>query len=301
MKNLSLCYNISIIKLWGIFMKYSEVTTLFNLHNIDYKALTKKIRNSKKNYTINLTRLEPFLELIQSEAKILNKTDFPVNLIFNISADSYPTVTINVEHINDGANNYNILPHISNKSRNLSFDMSLKDFNRHDLTAEEMFERLCNSYSGVNNEGASCSWLTAHMLQMIEKVDQLLNYDNNIYSLIKKNRIYIDKNNLTHESFDINISTKAFSIKTKLKHTIIYPQSVFYINIDLISEKGVNDIQITMEIYNQTIKLTYEEFINAEIIDIEKMIVAVLKLKNVHVDNIDNFKQYLLLQDMISI
>lgn len=76
---------------------------------------------------------------------------------------------------------------------------------------------------------------------------------------------------------------------------------MFYINIDLISEKGVNDIQITMEIYNQTIKLTYEEFINAEIIDIEKMIVAVLKLKNVHVDNIDNFKQYLLLQDMISI
>jgi hypothetical protein len=282
-------------------MKYAEITSLFNLHNIDYKALTQKIRNSKKSYTINLTRLEPFLKIIQSEANIVNKTDIPVNFIFNISADTYPTVTIKIEHINDGDKHSNILPHISNRSNNLYFDMSLNDFNRHDLSAEEMFERLCYNYSGVKGEGVSCSWLTAHMLQMIKKVDRLLNYDNSIYNLIKKNGIYLEKNNLTHECFDINISKKEFSIESKAKNTVVIQQSVFSINIDLFSEKKLNDIKITLQMQNQTVKLTYKEFVNSEIVDIENMIVAVLKLKNVHVNDMDNLKEHLLLQDMIEI
>lgn len=296
-----LCYNIGIIKLWSRLMKYAEITSLFNLHNIDYKALTKKIRNSKKSYTINLTRIEPFLKIIQSEANIMNKIDIPVHFIFNISADTYPTVTIKIEHINNGDKHSNILPHISNKSNNLYFDMSLNDFNRHDLSAEEMFERLCHNYSGVKDEGVSCSWLTAHMLQMIKKVDKLLNYDNSIYNLIKKNRIYVEKNNLVHECFDIKISTKEFIIESKAKHTVINPQSVFSINIDLFSEKKLDDIKITLQMQNQTVKLTYKEFVNSEIVDIENMIVAVLKLKNIHVNDMDNLKEHLLVQDMIEI
>lgn len=282
-------------------MKYAEVTTLFNLHTIDYKALTKKIWNSKKSYTINLTRLEPFLKLIQSESKIVNKVDIPVNFVFNISADTYPTVTIKIEHINNDTKNINILSHISNKSDTLYFDMSLNDFNRHDLTPEEMFERLCYNYSGLKDEGVSCSWLTAHMLQMIKKVDTLLKYDKNVYNLVKKNGIYVEKHKLSHECFDINISAKEFTIESKAKHLVVNPQSVFSIHIDLFSGRTLSDMRITLQMYNQSIKLTYDEFVRAELTDIEKMITTFFKIKNVHVSDMDNLKSELVLHDMMVI
>lgn len=279
-------------------MRYIEATTLFNLHAINYKALITKIRNSKKNITINMDRLMPFLKLFQDEAMIVNKVDFPVSFEFKVSAETYPVVTLKVL-VND--QNFNLLPHICNKSHDLEFNMGLNDFNKYDLTPEDMLTKACVAYSSMLQEDISCSWMTSFMLEMIRKVDSLLNYDKKLYQTVLNKGIYPEKNKFSYDCFDLEISKKYFSIASKAKNRKIIFQNLFAINIDLMGEKNLSDILIKIDIYNQTIKLTYEEFCNVEISDIEQMVVLLLKLKSVNVANIDDFKRELILHDMVNI
>lgn len=279
-------------------MRYIETTTLFNLHAINYKALISKIRNSKKNITINMDRLMPFLKLLQDEAMIVNKVDCPLSFEFKVSAETYPVVTLKFL-VTDRS--FNILPHICNKAHDLEFSMGLNDFNKYDLTSEEMLTKACVAYSSRLQEDISCSWITSCMLGMIRKVDQLLNYDKKMYQMVLNKGIYPEKNKLSYDCFDLEISKKDFSIASKAKNRKIVFQHLFAINIDLMGEKNLSDILVRIDIHNQTIKLTYDEFLNAEISDIENMIVMVLKLKSVNVANMDELKRELILHDMVNI
>jgi hypothetical protein len=279
-------------------MRYIETTTLFNLHAINYKALITKIRNSKKNIMINMERLMPFLKLLQAEAMIVNKVDCPLSFEFKVSAETYPVVTLKFLVADKS---FNILPHICNKAHDLEFSMGLNDFNKYDLTSQDMLTKACVAYSSRLQEDISCSWITSCMLEMIRKVDQLLNYDKKLYQMVLNKGIYPEKNKLSYDCFDLEISKKDFSIASKAKNRKIVFQNLFAINIDLMGEKNLSDILVRIDIHNQTIKLTYDEFLNAEISDIENMIVMVLKLKSVNVANMDELKRELILHDMVNI
>ena len=279
-------------------MRYIETTTLFNLHAINYKALITKIRNSKKNITINMDRLMPFLKLLQDEAMIVNKVDCSLSFEFKVSAETYPVVTLKFL-VTDKS--FNILPHICNKAHDLEFSMGLNEFNQYDLTPEDMLTKACVAYSSRLQEDVSCSWMTSCMLEMIRKVDQLLNYDKKMYQVVLNKGFYPEKNKIAYDCFDIELSKKDFSIASKAKNRKIVFQHLFAINIDLMGEKNLSDILVKIDIHNQSIKLTYEEFLNAEVSDIEKMIVMVLKLKSVNVTNMDDFKRELILHDMVNI
>lgn len=282
-------------------MRYAESTTLFNLHNIDYKALSNKIRNSKKNITINLTRLEPFLKLIQDEYRIVNKTDIPVLFEFTISGGHYPTVMMKFEHVDDHIQNVNMLPHVSNNGRDLSFDMSLLDFNKYNLTPEDMFLRLCHRYAGKISDDICCSLYSHHLLKILKKMDLLLNCKDTIYSAVYEKGIYVETNKIFCDCFDIRISTKEMNIESKAKHKSGYFQSFFSINVDTGTGIILDDIKIKFEIYNQVIKLTYEEFMMADVKDIEMAIISLVRLKKVNINDMDNLKAELILQEMISI
>lgn len=282
-------------------MRYAEEISLFNLHKIDYDELTKKIRNSKKNITINLTRLEPFLKLIRSESKIVNKTDIPVIFEFTVSAGRYPTVMIKVEPANRDVKNVNILPHISNNARSLNFDMSLNDFNKHDLKAEDMFLRLCTTYAGKQSGDISCNWYSHCLLKMLKKMDNLLNCNDNIYQSVYKKGIYTETNKIACDYFDVNISTKEFKIESKAKKKSGFRESLFSITADTGTGIAIDDIKVKFEMYSQTIKLSYREFMNADIKDIEMAIISLVKLKNVNINDIDNLKAELSIHEMMSI
>lgn len=282
-------------------MRYAETTTLFNLHNIDYKALSNKIRNSKKNITINLTRLEPFLKLIQDEYKIVNKMDIPVFFEFTISGGLHPTVMMKFDHIDDHINNVNMLPHVSNNGRGLSFDMSLLDFNKYDLTPEGMFLRLCHRYAGKESHDISCSLYSHHLLKILKKMDVLLNCKENIYKAVYEKGIYVETNKILCDYFDVKISTKEIKIESKARYKSGYFESLFSINVETGTCIVLDDIQIKFKIYNQTITLTYEEFMMADVKDIEQAIISLVRLKNVNINDIDNLKAELSLYEMMNI
>jgi hypothetical protein len=282
-------------------MRYTESTTLFNLDKIDYKALTNKIRNSKKNITINLTRIEPFLKLIQAEYQIVNKMDIPVFFEFTISGGHHPTVMMRFEHIDNKIKNVNMLAHVSNNSRELSFDMSLLDFNKHNLTPEDMFLRLCHRYAGKESHDIVCSLYSKHLLKILKKMDILLNCNENIYRTVYEKGIYVETNKIICDYFDVRISTKEIKIESKAKHKSGYFESLFSINVDTGACIVLDDIKIKFEIYNQTIKLTYEEFMMADVKDIELAIISLVRLKNVTINDMDNLKAELSLHEMIHI
>lgn len=279
-------------------MRYTEITSLFNLDKIDYTALKAKIKNSKKNITINLAVLEPFLKLLKAESMIVNKVDVPVNFVFNISAGHFPHVTIHLEQMGVP---FNILPHISHNSRDLSIDISLEDFNKYYRTPEDILLKACVSYAGRIPDDASCSWCTAHIFQMLRKVDKLLNCNNELYKAVYQHGIYPEENTLYCEYFNVLMSKKEFTVESKAKHNTGYNQSIFSINVEARLERTLDDIKVKFEMYNQVIQLTYDEFMNADIVDMEKAIVSILKLKNVNINDIDNLKSELVLHDMLKI
>lgn len=280
-------------------MKYSEETTLFNLHNIDYEALTSKISKSKKNITINLTRLEPFLKLIQSEYRIVNKSDIAVVFELTVSGGSYPTVMIKIDYADQSSKKVNMLPHISNNVRALNFDMNLNDFNRSNLTAETMFLRLCNAYAGKATDEIICHKQSHHLLIILKKMDTLLNYNGDIYNTIFKNGIYIDTTTVSFDYFNVNISTKELELKSKAKRKEGYLESL--LSVVVTTGNYINDIKIKFDIYGQVIKLSYSEFRTADIKDIERAIISVIKLKNININDMNNLKAELALHEMLSI
>lgn len=285
----------------GFFMRYVERTTLFNLDKIDYDALKKKIRNSKKNITINLSNIEPFFKIIQSEYKIVNKVDTPLFFEFTISAGHYPSVLMRIEQVDDDVNNINMLPHISNEACHLSFDMSLNDFNKYDLTPKDMFDRLCHRYAGKNSDDVLCSLYSKHLLNIFSKMDTLLNYNDTLYKKVYDNGLYIENSKIFYDCFNISISTKEFRIESNARHKSGYYEALFSITVETGTCIVLDDIKIRFEMYHQTIKLTYQEFMMADVKDIERAIISVVKLKNVNINDMDNLKAELALDEMMNI
>lgn len=282
-------------------MRYSEETSLFNLHNIDYDALTSKISKSKKNITINLTRLEPFLKLIQSEYRIVNKSDIAVVFELTVSGGSYPTVMIKIDYADQSFKKVNMLPHISSNARSLNFDMSLHDFNKYDLTAEAMFLRLCNTYAGKVSNEIICDWYSYHLLTVLKKIDTLLNYNGSIYKEICEKGIYVETTTISFDYVNVKISTKEFIIESKAQQKIVYLESLFSVVVSVGTGINFDDIKIKFDMYGQTIKLSYHEFMNASVKDIERAIISVIKLKNININDMDNLKAELALHEMLSI
>lgn len=277
-------------------MKYIEETTLFNLHAINYDALVNKIRNSKKNITINLSRLMPFLKLIQEESMIINKVDFPIRFTFNVTAGRYPDVIISFEQ------DSNLLPHICNKPQNITTIMSLTAFCYHALTPEEMLLSLCNNLSKMkSSEDVSCNKYTAHLLLALEKIDTLLCCDRNLLESVYKHRIYPEASEIICENFNVKVSNKELNVSSKAKRKTGYKTSVFSIDIPITSGRDLLEMRIKFDMYGQELKLTYAEFMSADNKDIEMAIVSILKLKNVNINDIDNLKGELLLHEMMHI
>lgn len=277
-------------------MKYSENVTLFTLHDFNYKALVNKIRNSKKNIVINLQKVKTLFCLIQDETMFMHKQDFAIELRIEISGGRQPTIEIELKQ------DKNIWPHISNKSKSIRLIVSLQDFNCESESA--LFEHAINSYENrlSRNIEQQCNLVAIHFLKVIKKFQDMFGCNNDLYEKTFSHGIYPEENKIECEDFDIKIKNNSLEIHSKFKIKVLgCEKGLFFIKTNQVITDKEDDIMIYFEFYNQSIKLTYTQFMQADIKNIEKTIVGLLRLIDVDVNNLIELRNELKLKEIMSI
>jgi hypothetical protein len=277
-------------------MRYIENTTLFNLHNINYDALVNKIQSSKKNIRINLDRLIPFLKIVQDESMIVNKVDFPIQFTFNVSASHEREVTITFSQKTI------LLPHIINSKADVFLYMTQSAFNDPLLVPEIMFEKMFNNSAKNRSSTEIYSDIyTMEILKILKKIDKLLICNGELVAAVYKQKIYPDIKEIIGDIFNTVISKRELNVSSKVKMKKGYRNSIFSISLTTTSYDNFDNMIISISIYSQELKLTHSEFMEASNTDIENALVAILKLKNINIKDIENLKNELILQEMINI
>jgi len=279
-------------------MKYIEKTSLFHLHNINYSALEEKINKSKKDITLNFDKLQSLLKLIQEESMIVNKFEFPITLVINVSAGMIPYITITLEQKEKPII---IFPHLMSAYKDLTFNLSLNDFNQPSMTPTIMIGNLVLSSMSLGKDTVSCGSCSRYLIDVLKKFDDFLNFDGNIYQLVYNHGLYTNETKMSYENFNIIFSTSRVKIESKSKYKGGYFESYLTIDADILAGVSVNDIKIKLDIYKQKIALSYKEFMEASLDDLTTALVSIVRLKNVNINNMDSLKFELALQDMINI
>lgn len=279
-------------------MKYIEETSLYNLHDLNYDSLKDKISKSKKDIEINFFKLDSFLKLIQDESMIINKSNFPITLVITVSAGKVPYITINLEQ---KENPIIIFPHLMSNYQELSFNILLLDFNSLKFSPDMMILKFMENQKSFGKDVIFCNPNSHYIIAMLKKIDEFLNFDDNIYKLVYNTGLYNDEKKISYESFNVLFSTYRIKIESKAKYKGGYFESFLSIDGDIGAGNSVNDVKIKIDIYKQKIILSYKEFMEVSMIDLINALVSVVKLKNINVNDMESLKFELALQDMINI
>jgi len=278
-------------------MLYIETTTLFDLNTINTQNLKSKIEKSKKNFTLDIVKIEDFLKIIQMEAKIVNKLDFDVIFSLNVSNANRPVLTITIEP------QKKLLPHLSYTRKKLILEVELEDFNK--LPIDTLINKSFSKYASKKfpeGQPIVCNKESTYLLKVLSKIDSMFNTGNEFYTAIYNKGLYIETIKLKCNTFDITYTTSSLileSIAKKHTNTNI-KRSLVAISVEFETWKSMEDTIIKIEVYNQVINLTYLEFVTASNEHIETAIVSILRLKSIEINNLEDLKNQLLIHEMIN-
>lgn len=279
-------------------MKYTAKTTLFNLDKINYEALGKKNRESKKAFTIDLKFVAEFLALVKEEAMVSNKFDFPVDIYFEINGRIDPACFIDFKPDQD------LMPHLHVGRTEMTAYIRQQDLKNESFSPKSLFESFCCNYIGFisqYNNRPYCKIDFDFVLPIVSKIDSLLVCNGALYNASLSTGFYNVTLKTSIDSFIVTTSLTNFSVHSK---AMMNDSSLFYISINFSENKLSYDIkrtEIKLYMYGQLINLSYDEFISAENSLIESAIISTLKLKKIDISNISELKNEFTLQEMMSI
>lgn len=283
-------------------MLYVENTTLFELSNLNYKALISKIRNSKKDFKLKVDLIEPLLKNIQKEAIVFNKIDFPIDFTLSVSSGLHPSIEITL------IQNLNLLPHVSNVNKPLRLILDLNSFNSSDskMLTDMAINNYCDfkPFNPLHKSFAQCYEYSLSFIAILRKMDSLFKCDNQLSEAVYQHGIYPEKNKVSCNSFNVLFSHEEMMIESKAKRKVKSDENKALFSIRVKPDSvvaGVTDINFIIDIYGQMITLSYHEFMEADNSEIESLFISILKLKGIGINDIHDFKNELTIQEMIAI
>ena len=270
-------------------MIYKEELTMMTLSHLNIESLSKKIRSLTIDGGILLFNIRFFLEKIQAESKIMNKKDFNVTLEIQYKSAKKRTIKIKVD------SDHNLMPHLCNTVRPFIFETSFDEFKL--LTVDEMMDIAIKNSTFVSLFGdkpKSCSETTIKNINMLKKLDTLFECKGKLVNPILKNGFYMEKTTLILNNFIVGFDDNSVKITSKAKSPD-GNKSMPSISVDL---KELRQFEIDIKVYNHMLSLSYEQFMEAELKELTDLILLGLKLRNIEVATMEDFNNFLLVEEM---
>ncbi len=269
-------------------MKYTENTTLLNLDKIDYKKLKEKIDKSSMNIELDVSKIEIILKYLKNEFKISQSEDIDINIYFVITNKIKKSIEINI------LSNKFLMPHLSPFKKSFTTIINLDFLRKKDAT-----EIAKNIIEDSISKTAYSTESQKKLLKICEKIEELLDIKNEIKSIIYKYKLNYNYLSFSINNFKLKYNNQTIQLLSKatLKTKSNRISPIFDIDFDITKTEG----NININILDQQISLTTEEFLNLDNKLIEYTICNLTKLKGLDIENIDHLKNYLLIEDIKNI